>query len=366
MKRLAPLLIALTLLAAACGTSNPVTEIPVTVTASATVTDTPAPSAIFTLPPPTATPRPVDGTLTTQVNVRAGPGTSFDSLGLLSQGVAVQVFARDAGTKWYQIAFPSAPTGRGWVAAQYVTLAAEAEVPVDATPTPTGPTGKVLIRLNVRSGPGTNFDSLGTLEAETTVALTGKNTTASWFRINYPSGPGGSGWVTAQYIQTDASASLPVLDDYGNVVTPGAQETGSGPALAPTPTVGPAYADNDSPSAPGAQVVFSAAGTRQIVYTSQVSAPDGDPEDWIEFTPYAVSGGEARVYFSLTCSGNAALTVELWQNNAPLAGWGSLACGDSGVIVSLPAGLPVQVRLTPTTGENPRLAIYMFTVRNLP
>lgn len=366
MKRLVFLLIVLALLVAACGTSEPVTGIPVTVSAAATVSDTLAPSATSTQPPPTATLRPADGTLTIQVNVRAGPGTSYDSLGLLSEGVAVQVFARDAGTKWYQIAYPSGPTGRGWVAAQYVTLAAEAEIPVDATPTPTGPTGRVLIRLNVRSGPGTSFDSLGMLEAETTVALTGKNATASWFRIDYSSDLSSSGWVTAQYIQTDASASLPVLDDYGNVVTPGAQETDSGPALAPTPTIGPAYADSDSPSAPGVRVSFSAVGTRQIVYTSQVSAPEGDLEDWIEFTPYAVSGGQARVSFSLSCSGNATLTVELWQASTLLEGWGSLTCGESGVIVSLPASLPVQVRLTPSAGDELRLVAYALIVRNLP
>lgn len=350
MKRLAALFAVLTIFIVSCGTSNPVTEPPAVATASATVTHTPAPSATPTLPLPTATPRPLDGTLTTQVNVRSGPGTSYDTLGLLNAGTAVQVYARDAGTQWYQIAYPSDPGGRGWVAAQYVTLAAGAEAPLDATPTPSGPSGRVLIRLNVRSGPGTSFDSLGMLEADSVVALTGKNSTASWFRIDYPGGPGGYGWVTAQYIETDSSATLPVLDDFGNIVTPGAQETD--PAGAPTPTLGPAYADGDSMSAPGARVTFTSAGPRQFVYASQVSAPAGDPEDWIEITPYAPGGGEARLSLSLTCTGDtASLTVELWQNGSPLEGWGSLECGESGVVVELAGGETVVMRVKVEEGE---------------
>lgn len=365
MKRLVLLLTTLLLLAA-CGPSATPTPVPVTETVPPTATATVTPSATPTQPPPTATPQPASGKLTTQVNVRSGPGTSYESLGLLSQGSAVQVYARDAGTKWYQIAYPSAPGGRGWVAAQYVTIDTAADLPLDATPTPSGPTGRVMQRLNVRSGPGTSFESLGMLEADTLVALTGKNTTASWLRIDYPGGPGGYGWVTAQYIQTDSAASLPMLDDYGNVVTPGAPSEDPETAYTPTATVGPAYADNDSPSAPGVRVTFSAAGTRQITYTSQVSAPEGDPEDWLEVTPYAVNAGQARLSLALSCTGNAGLTVELWQNNAPLEGWGTLECNAAAVIVSLPAGLPVQVQLVPAAGDGLRLVVYTLTVRNLP
>jgi hypothetical protein len=170
------------------------------------------------------------------------------------------------------------------------------------------------------------------------VSLTGKNSTASWFQINYASGPDGHGWITAQYVQTDAAADLPVLDDYGTPVTPGPAETPSGPAMTPMPTIGPAFADGDSQAAPAVQVTFSATGTRQFTYSSQVSAPDGDAEDWVEFTPYAASGTNARLTFSLTCSGNDILTVELWQGGSALSGWGGLECGDLDKPVTLPAG----------------------------
>ncbi len=366
MKKLAILLTMLALLAAACGTAEPVATPSASASPSALPTETPTLSATPLQSTSTATPILIDGTLTIKINVRSGPGTGYDSLGQLEAGVKVQITARDSAGAWYQILYPAAPQGRGWVAAQYVTVAAGAEIPVDATPTPAGPTGRVVQRLNVRSGPGTTFDTIGLLEAEVVVSLTGKNATASWFQIDYPAGPGGRGWVTAQYIQTDAAADLPVLDDYGNVVTPGAGGTPSGPIPPPTPTVGPAYADGDSSASPAIRVTFSGTSTRQFVYSSQVSAPDGDAEDWVEFTPYSASGTNARLDMSLACAGNGALTVELWQGGAPLSGWGALACGEAGKSILLPAGLVYQVRLAPAAGEGLRLAAYTLTVQNDP
>jgi uncharacterized protein YraI len=245
-------------------------------------------------------------------------------------------------------------------------VAAGTEIPLDATPTPAGPTGRVTQRLNVRSGPGTTFDALGTLEPDTTVFLTGKNSTASWFQIEFPAGPGGRGWVTAQYVQTDAAGSLPVLDDYGNVITPGAETASAGPQFTPTPTVGPAYADGDSSASPAIQLLFSANGTRQFVYSSQVSWPEGDAEDWVEFTPYAAGGQDARLTFSLACAGSGSLTAELWQNGAPIQGQGAIHCGDQDRPVLLPAGQPYQLRLVVTPQDSPELVQYQLTVRNEP
>ena len=363
MKPILPLFL-LALALASCGSPTPKPTPTV-----ATETALPVPSLTETLPPsatppPTLTSTPVlfAGTLSTRLNVRSGPGTSYDSLGLLNAGETVQVVFQSGDGKWYQILYPSAAQGRAWVAAQFVTLAAGAQVPLEGQAqgtTSNGSSGRVTQKLNVRSGPGTSFDALGTLEPESVVALTGKDSTASWFQIEYSSGPGGRGWITAQYVQTEDTARLPVLDEYGNPV-PGMQGDTSVP-MTLTPTVGPALADEDSPSNPAVRVTFSAGGTRQLTYSSQVSAPDGDTEDWIEFTPYAAS-----VTFSLSCSGNGTLQVELWQGGSLLTGWGSLSCGDQAKVVSLTAGLPYQVRLTPVAGTTLQLIQYQITVRNGP
>ena len=365
MKKLCLLLTLLALLAAACGTSEPATIPPISVSPTALPTETHAPTQTPTLPAPTATRAPVEGTLTIQVNVRSGPGTGYDSLGLLNAGEKVQITVRDSESKWYRILYPAASGGRGWVAAQFVQVVAGIEVPLEDTPTPAGPIGHVMQKLNVRPGPGATFDSLGMLDPNTVVSLTGKNSTASWFQIDYPSGPGGRGWVTAQYVQTDAAADLPVLDDYGTPAASGMAGPTSIP-VTPTPTVGPAFADNDSPATPAIRVTFSTTGTRQFTYSSQVSAPDGDPEDWVEFTPYAANGTDARLIFSLTCSGNSTLIVEMWQGGSLLSGWGTLACGDFEKSVTLPAGQLYQIRLAPASGESLRLVDYVLSVQNKP
>lgn len=375
MKKLAFLLSMLALLAAACGTPEPVATPSATASPSALPTQTPtlpvtplphAGTGTITQPTLTATPIPIDGILTIKVNVRSGPATGYDSLGQLEAGEKIQITARDSQGAWYLILYPAAPQGRGWVAAQYVTVAPGADVPVNATPTPAGPTGSVIQRLNVRSGPGTTFDTLGLLEPGVAVSLTGKNTTASWFQIDYPAGPGGRGWVTSQYVQTDAAAHLPVLDDFGIVITPGTAGTPSGPVLPPTPTVGPAYADGDSSVSPAIRVTFSGAGTHQFVYSSQVSKPEGDAEDWVEFTPYTAGGTNARLNISLACTGNDTLTVELWQGGTLLSGWGALACGETEKSILLPAGQVYQMRLTPATGDGLRLVAYTLAVQNNP
>lgn len=314
----------------------------------------------------TATPLLIDGTLTVKVNVRSGPGTTYASLGQLEAGGKVHVMAQDSTGAWFQILYSGSPQGRGWVTAQYVTIPTGTEVPFQATLTLAGPTGRVIQRLNVRSGPGTSYNTLGLLEPGAAVSLTGKNSTASWYQIDYVDGPGGHGWVTAQYIQTDAASKLPVLDDFGNIITPGAAGTPSAPDLAPTSTIGPAMADGDSAANPSINVTFTASGMRRFIYSDQVSAPQGDAEDWLAFTPFSSSGTNARLVFSLTCIGNGTLTVELRQGGNLLSGWGTLGCGDKRKTILLPSGQIILIHLAPVPGDGLQLVAYTLDVQNNP
>jgi len=87
----------------------------------------------------------------------------------------------------------------------------------------------------------------------------------------------------------------------------------------------------------------------------------------VMFTPYAsLAGSPAEVLFSLVCDGNGKLEVELWQNGAPLAEWGGLACGDQDIPLDLAAGMPYQLRLRAATGAGLRYVSYTLTVRNGP
>ena len=368
MKKFIFWLVSIAFLVASCSTPES-TALPAA-TFSPSPSPTSIPSKTLTVTPlpltMTATPLLINGTLTIKVNVRKGPGSTYDSLGQLEAGGNVQVIARDVTGSWYQIIYPAAPEGSGWVSAQYVKIPTGTQVPLQPTPTPAGLIGRVIERLNVRSGPGTTFNSIGILEPGVSISLTGKNRTASWLQIAYPDGPGGFGWVTAQYIQTDSAGDLPVLDDSGNIVTPGAVGTPSGPVFASTPTIGPALADGDSSASPAINVTFSASGTTRFIYSSQVSTPQGDPEDWIAFTPYSSTGTIARLIFSLDCTGNVTLAVELSVGGNSISGWGTLQCGDKGKSIQLPAGQMIMVHLEPAAGDGLRLVAYTLDVQNSP
>jgi uncharacterized protein YraI len=354
----------LALLLASCGisdlTATPTSPIVLVPTSSPIIasTDTPLPPAA------TFTPTIITGTLKARVNVRSGPGTAYDSLGLLDTGQTVQIFAQDKTGTWFQIAFSPSPSSTGWISAQFVDTGGQS-IPTftpQVAPTVSGRTGTVSQRLNVRSGPGSNYDSLGILDANTVVVLMGKNTTGSWLQIQYPVGTTGRGWVSVEYVKVDGTAGLPVLDAAGTPITPGASTTI--PESTPTATVGPALGDMDTSASPVARVTFSANGTRKFIYTGDVSTPDGDPEDWIEFTAYASTGKNAvTLYASLSCRGNGTLIVELWQNGKPLSGWGSIACSDIGRNLVVTPGIPYLLRLRATPGNGLQYVNYTLTIK---
>ncbi len=77
-----------------------------------------AATATPTLSPVTATPGAATYTLTAPgLNVRAGPGGDYETIGLLPQGSQVEIVGQgEAGEGlWWQIRFDEAPDGLGWI-----------------------------------------------------------------------------------------------------------------------------------------------------------------------------------------------------------------------------------------------------------
>ncbi|MBN1219719.1 MAG: FHA domain-containing protein [Anaerolineae bacterium] len=108
------------------------------------VTETPTPTLTLTPTPGTPTPTvPNMPALVTKtdLNVRGGPGTQYDLLGLLPTGTTAEIISRDDTRQWWQIRFPPAPNDVGWVSADpaFSTVFNVENVPVVAAPpTPTG------------------------------------------------------------------------------------------------------------------------------------------------------------------------------------------------------------------------------------
>lgn len=102
------------------------------------------------LPPPTATATPDALTATVGVarlNVRQGPGTTFDTIGVVVNGQQLQVLARNEGNDWWQICCLPGTNSSGWVVAQFLQasfdlgqvttlLPLAGELPTPPAPTP--------------------------------------------------------------------------------------------------------------------------------------------------------------------------------------------------------------------------------------
>lgn len=71
------------------------------------------------------------------MNVRGGPGTSYDILGQISPGTVLPALGISPGREWIQVAYPNGPGGIGWVYASYVSISGGELRIVEPPPTQT-------------------------------------------------------------------------------------------------------------------------------------------------------------------------------------------------------------------------------------
>ena len=63
--------------------------------------------------------------------------------------------------------------------------------------------------INVRSGPGTEYDKVGTMVSNQEAVGKGRTEGGNWILIEYQGGPGGYAWVYTSYV--DYAGELPVV-----------------------------------------------------------------------------------------------------------------------------------------------------------
>jgi len=333
------------------------------VTATLPLTLTPVPSETPLPPPPQPTVAPVEGTTSTQVNVRADPSTASNVLGIIPANTKVEITGQDPGKNWWQINYPhaQAANGKGWVTAQYITTASAPEVPTiggDEADPNNGNVAVVQQQLNVRSGPGTDFNSLGTLNPQDVVSLIGKDPNGAWLQIDFSEGPEGKGWVNAAFVQAQGAENLPIITEAGKVVGTG---TPTGIPFTPTPTLIPAWGDSDSAGNPLVSVIFESAGTQTLIYNGDLSSPEGDSEDWIAFKPYG-----QFVFVSLECKGSDSLSVEMTENSLPISL--DIACGDQmkEIVVKAGSNYLVHLQEAMTDAGDLQYTSYILTIKMRP
>ena len=213
-------------------------------------------------PEPTATSLTASPSVPTQaritgdgLQVRVGPGTTYEVIASLAEGDEVSVLGRDEMGDWVKVGLDSGE--EGWVAAEFVdvggglkavpvltpepsatptteptpTAVPSPTVPPEATAAPTpvptvppeataAPTPVLTVTvpipsrttaggLRMRSGPGTDYGVLLLLAEGQEVNVLGRDEAGEWLKINLDSGE--EGWVTAEFVDVSVAVeALPI------------------------------------------------------------------------------------------------------------------------------------------------------------
>lgn len=141
-----------------------------------------------------------------QLNVRSAPNVQTgDILRKVTFGAVFPALARTADNTWVKI---NADGIVGWVSAAYVSVSDLAALPVEDA-VAAQPTGYTVLAspytVNIRTGPGTQFRDIGNLPSGENAQVIGRNTSATWWQIDYN---GIVGWVSAQYALIESGAQL--------------------------------------------------------------------------------------------------------------------------------------------------------------
>lgn len=195
-----------------------------------------------------------DGVTIDILNVRSGAGSDFPIVTEIGARVDVVIEGRNNIGDWVLIHTPDSAI-RGWVASRFIdfnddivlanlpvseeiiggaVVEAAPEAPTEsAAQQPAAPessvagvgTGELISMMNVRTGPGTTYDSVGQLDQGLIVTIEGRNTAGDWLMIN---AGGVRGWVYSPYVK---------LLDVEFATLPVSYEVIGGESLAPTPEV---------------------------------------------------------------------------------------------------------------------------------
>lgn len=116
-------------------------------------------------------------------------------------------------------------------------------------PEPGVPTGRVTAPhgVNVRTGPGTNFPTLGVAPYGTEGEIIGRSADGAWWVVAVPTAPGGSAWVSADFVAASDADDVPII------AAPPPPVIIPPPTPLPTPTPVPAATPTPSP-----QISFTA------------------------------------------------------------------------------------------------------------
>jgi N-acetylmuramoyl-L-alanine amidase len=141
------------------------------------------------------------------LNLRAGPGPGYESVGQLALGDIVTLLGRTSNKSWLKVLTASGI--EGWATQRYLKangLITPLPVLADADPW----ASVSAATLNVRSGPGLEFEVVVTLNKGTLVTVLGRSANRLWAKILVE---GAEGWANTGRLKISIPLSfLPVVE----------------------------------------------------------------------------------------------------------------------------------------------------------
>ena len=128
---------------------------------------------------------------TEYVHLRSGPGTNYDSQGVLAEGTVLTV-TDTSNSEWYAVRTSGGTTG--YIFSQYIAIGGS----------DSGSAAKTTEYVHLRSGPGTNYSSKGVIASGTAITVT-DTSNSEWYAVKLSNGT--TGYMFSEYISMSGGSS---------------------------------------------------------------------------------------------------------------------------------------------------------------
>lgn len=156
----------------------------------------------------------------TQLDLRDEPSSIAKIIGVMDAGQSAEILGVKQDGTWWLITVSTIEIGQAWVPAELVTVENTEGVPVVGSPDhiPSLRVASVTasVNVNVRSGPGTQYEKVEVFNSGQTTDAIGISPDGNWWLINVPTGIVSRGWVSAKFVEAENADQIPVLGPDGN------------------------------------------------------------------------------------------------------------------------------------------------------
>ncbi len=165
-------------------------------------------------------------TMREPATIRSGPTLEFPIFGVAPNGSRAEVIGESEDREWWAIRIPTSLSsdGTAWVPKVFTSASNTSGVPVlptprlpsnitAAAPASGAPSLITMDTLNVRTGPGNAYPSLGVVSGGTVLAVVGVSPDREFWVVNVPTEmvSSGRGWIQARFTRTENVGNVPVI-----------------------------------------------------------------------------------------------------------------------------------------------------------